>query len=256
MSQAAVRPINVKALVAKMRACKCVKGLGGEPEVPLVPFVQLMREIAGLFKILGPNSFKTGSQIIIDDVSNKAEILAQIAKAAGHDIETAEVDESDDSLWRRVIELITCTSGVVGDKWESGALKQHKIATLQSMMRWEMQTGRIRQSGNGSRTTIRLRWLLDFLIKFSGLIQDRRNTIKDCGAQAYKETLAPHHPLPIRGAAKIAMVMIPSREDFCRKFAVVEPEALADMREFKAYAEPVFRSLINFHTRNNLNNLP
>eukprot|EP00741_Cyanophora_paradoxa_P006186 tig00000984_g5998.t1 len=36
MSQAAVRPINVKALVAKMRACKCVKGLGGEPEVGLI----------------------------------------------------------------------------------------------------------------------------------------------------------------------------------------------------------------------------
>ena len=84
-------------------------------------------------------------------------------------------------------------------------------------------------------------WFLDFVtILVKHLEGDRHMKCADCAKKAYSEGLAPHHPLPVKMAAKAALTFTPSREKFMKGLF---PPTMAEEEKYRTFKQAL--DLIN-----------
>eukprot|EP00741_Cyanophora_paradoxa_P016126 tig00000042_g15567.t1 len=148
-----------------------------------------------------------------------------------------------------------------GAVWDAYSQNPGKFTTMQSMMNWEKANGRWEgefrsKKRNATRHSVRLRWLLEFMMIFCANLANPGMSSNQCVGDAYKRALEPHHPWVIRKAVGLAVHAVPSKEALCKKMGVEQGEALADMNEFSRLAAPTLDSINRFHAQNGCNDLP
>jgi len=111
-----------------------------------------------------------------------------------------------------------------------------------------------------TRTVLRLMWFFDFITALVGNMEgDRQMKIAECSKKAYDVALGPHHPLPIRMAAKVALNFTPSRETFMKGLF---PANLSEEEKYQAFKEcldtiaPIRTFLWDYYREHNLDNMP
>lgn len=142
--------------------------------------------------------------------------------------------------------------------------RQTQFTGLQSFISDEISRNvtRNNDSNNPStaRTALRLMWLLDFLLELlkSLLINENKKLSKLC-RKAYDSALGPHHPWPVRMAAKVGMKLVPSREVFMERLLGVnktKEEQVRMINELSDSAKPIRDVLWEFYKQHNLTELP
>ncbi|XP_068505245.1 ceramide-1-phosphate transfer protein [Syngnathus scovelli] len=181
------------------------------------------------------------------------------------------------SGWRGLIKFLNCLGSVFGfiskdatNKIQilvnllKGDTNSH-YATVQSMVRYELDNGLVdidkrgSHPESGTRTLLRLhralRWLELFLERLRISTEDSKTSVM-C-AEAYNESLAHYHPWVVRKAAGVAFCMLPGRPAFFEVMNVGPPEKVAAvLGEAVPLISEVYRITEELYAKNNLLNLP
>jgi len=111
-----------------------------------------------------------------------------------------------------------------------------------------------------TRTINRLMWFFDFVtILIKNIATDKTAKVPDCAKRAYTEALAPHHPLPIRLAAKAALNFAPSRERFLKELFPADMEEDEKYRQFNYALEvigPIREFLWKYYAEHGIKEIP
>lgn len=103
-------------------------------------------------------------------------------------------------------------------------------------------------------------WFFDFVTSLIGYFEgDRLMKCSDCAKKAYDEALAPHHPLPIRIAAKAALNFTPSREKFLKGLfpeEMSEEERYHHFRHCLDIVGPVRKFLWKYYEEHGIKEIP
>ncbi|CAG9326905.1 unnamed protein product [Blepharisma stoltei] len=135
---------------------------------------------------------------------------------------------------------------------------------LQSMISDEIRRGveRFHQDdhhASTARTILRLMWFFDFLrqliINFSTHLDWK---MSKCVSEAYDDAFGPHHPWPVRMAAKVGIKTVPNREEYGRRLLgdISLERQLELFNRMLELSSPIREALWNFYKRNNLTELP
>jgi len=110
-----------------------------------------------------------------------------------------------------------------------------------------------------TRNLSRLMWFLDFVtVLVKHLEGDRQMKCADCAKKAYSEGLAPHHPFPVRMAAKTALTFTPSREKFMKGLF---PDTMTEEEKYRAFRQaldlinPIRNSLWKYYEDHGVKNI-
>jgi len=142
--------------------------------------------------------------------------------------------------------------------------RQSEYTGLQSFIMDEIRRNvtRNNDSSNPStaRTVLRLMWLLDFLLELlkSLLVKEHKKLSKLC-SKAYDAALGPHHPWPVRMAAKVGMKLVPNREAFVERLCGPnrsKEEQIRMINELGDAAKPIRDVLWEFYREHKLTELP
>ncbi|XP_038579033.1 ceramide-1-phosphate transfer protein [Micropterus salmoides] len=137
--------------------------------------------------------------------------------------------------------------------------------TVQSMVKYELETGLVDLTKRGShaesgcRTLLRLhralRWLELFLERLRTSSEDSKTSVM-C-AEAYNESLAQHHPWLVRKAAGMAFCVLPGRPAFLEVMNVGPPEqVVAMLGDALPLISEVYQITEELYAQHNLLDLP
>jgi hypothetical protein len=106
---------------------------------------------------------------------------------------------------------------------------------------------------------LRLMWFFDYVSTFLGnLAADKKESVSGCSKEAYDKALGPHHPFPVRAAAKLAMTACPNRGKLFKGMFGDLPED--DIYKFLdnvvQLVDPVRKSLWKYYEDKKLTELP
>ncbi|KAL4623765.1 ceramide-1-phosphate transfer protein [Arapaima gigas] len=146
----------------------------------------------------------------------------------------------------------------------SGENAKH-YATIQSMVKYELENGLVDLTKQGSfptsgcRTLLRLhralRWLELFLERLRTSTEDSKTCVM-C-ADAYNESLAQYHPWIIRKAAGVAFFALPGRPTFFEVMNVGPPEqVVAMLGDALPLISEVYQVTEELYSKHNLLDLP
>jgi len=111
-----------------------------------------------------------------------------------------------------------------------------------------------------TRTILRLMWFFDFVSALlNNLDTDRKSSVSTACKAAYSEALGPHHPFPVRAAAKVAMLAAPNRNKlFHGLFGenTQEETIYNNIKEINQLIGPIKTCLWTYYKENNLTELP
>ncbi|XP_029911731.1 ceramide-1-phosphate transfer protein [Myripristis murdjan] len=138
-------------------------------------------------------------------------------------------------------------------------------ATIQSMVKYELENGLVDLNKRGShpesgcRTLLRLhralRWLELFLERLRTSTEDSKTSVM-C-AEAYNESLAQHHPWVVRKAAGMAFCVLPGRPTFFEVMNVGTPEqVVAMLGDALPLISEVYQITEELYSQHNLLQLP
>lgn len=138
-------------------------------------------------------------------------------------------------------------------------------ATMQSMVKYELENGLVDLNKRGShpesgcRTLLRLhralRWLELFLERLRTSTEDSKTSVM-C-AEAYNESLAQHHPWVVRKAAGMAFCVLPGRPTFFEVMNVGTPEqVVAMLGDALPLISEVYQITEELYSQHNLLQLP
>lgn len=139
-----------------------------------------------------------------------------------------------------------------------------KFHDLQSMIRDEINKGIERENSkeytSTARSLLRLLWFLDFLLKLLELVfADSDAHLATLVRHAYELTLAPHHSLALRTAARIAIRYVPDTDAFVAQMlgeGKTWDQYKAQLTQLITRVSPLRESLWAFYHDNSLENLP
>lgn len=144
-----------------------------------------------------------------------------------------------------------------------GKFSSTQWSGLQEMVREEIRLGVEREHGDHpstARTLLRLMWFLNFLQSIiSNLITDKASKLSAITQHAYDESLAPHHPWPVRLGAAIGIKTVPKRTAFvAHLFGEGRSEAEYDamLGQIAQGTLPLRNALWGFYESNRLTGLP
>uniref|UniRef100_A0A8D3DVU9 Ceramide-1-phosphate transfer protein n=1 Tax=Scophthalmus maximus TaxID=52904 RepID=A0A8D3DVU9_SCOMX len=151
--------------------------------------------------------------------------------------------------WRGLVKFLNCLGSVFGFIAKDAVNKVQVLvalmsgesgsqyATIQSMVKYELDNGLVDVTKRGShpesgcRTLLRLhralRWLELFLERLRTSGEDGKTSVM-C-AEAYNESLSQHHPWVIRKAAGVAFCVLPGRPAFFEVMNVGSTEQVVAM---------------------------
>jgi hypothetical protein len=139
-----------------------------------------------------------------------------------------------------------------------------KFHDLQSMIRDEISKGIERENSkeyiSTARSLLRLLWFLDFLLKVLELVfADSDAHLATLVRHAYELTLAPHHSLALRTAARIAIRYVPDTDAFVSQMlgeGKTWDQYKAQLTQLITRVSPLRESLWGFYHDNSLETLP
>lgn len=103
-------------------------------------------------------------------------------------------------------------------------------------------------------------WFFDFVSTLlKNLDEDRKCAVSSACKAAYSEALGPHHPFPVRAAAKVAMLAAPNRHKlFTGLFGenVAEDVIYANIKKIGELVQPIRTCFWKFYEENKLTELP
>jgi len=103
-------------------------------------------------------------------------------------------------------------------------------------------------------------WFFDFVAALlRNLNSDREANVSTCCKSAYDEALGPHHPFPVRAAAKVAMLAAPNRKKlFTGLFGEnwTEDVVYANIQKIGELIQPIRTCLWKYYEENKLTTLP
>jgi hypothetical protein len=132
------------------------------------------------------------------------------------------------------------------------------------MIRDEISKGIERENSkeyiSTARSLLRLLWFLDFLLKVLELVfADSDAHLATLVRHAYELTLAPHHSLALRTAARIAIRYVPDTDAFVSQMlgeGKTWDQYKAQLTQLITRVSPVRESLWGFYHDNSLETLP
>ena len=139
-----------------------------------------------------------------------------------------------------------------------------KFQDLQSMIRDEINKGIERDNSkeyiSTARSLLRLLWFMDFLTKVLELVfADPEAHLATLVRHAYELTLAPHHSLGLRTAARIAIRYVPDTNAFMAQMlgeGKTWDQYKTQLTQLITRISPLRESLWGFYHDNSLEDLP
>ncbi|XP_022111963.1 pleckstrin homology domain-containing family A member 8-like isoform X2 [Acanthaster planci] len=134
--------------------------------------------------------------------------------------------------------------------------------TIQDMLTFDIRMGRAKDN---ERSVISLMWFkraYEFIARFMNYVVDGTEPTK-AAHTAYEEVLSRYHNFFISYSFRLAMNLLPSREQLFKKFVVDnadlnrpgwEARVTADMKQYFAGMERILAILREFYTEHNLEN--
>lgn len=141
--------------------------------------------------------------------------------------------------------------------------KNSQMVGLQSMIRDEISRNVTRNNTENSpstaRTVLRLLWFFDFLKDMiTNLITCPDWKLSKCCTKAYNSALAPHHPWPVRLAAKLGIKTVPNKKEYMDRLLGNKSleEQLGIFKLMIENSTPIRETLWRFYHENRLTDLP
>lgn len=139
-----------------------------------------------------------------------------------------------------------------------------RFQDLQAMIRYEIdqgiEKGNTQEFTSTARSLLRLLWFMDFLLKVLELVfSDPTAHLATLVRHAYELTLAPHHGLALRTAARIAIRYVPDTQVFIEQMlgpGKTWSQHKSQLTQLISLISPLRESLWSFYYQNSLENLP
>jgi len=133
----------------------------------------------------------------------------------------------------------------------------YNFATIEQIVFFELNSTLAFQAESASRNILRLLRALDFAYCFlKNLFENPYSPLKELAKMAYEKTLAEHHSWPMRHAVSLAMLTIPSREQFIERIGLEEKRSQQEIHKLIQLIKPILTELSHLYTENNMQNLP
>lgn len=141
--------------------------------------------------------------------------------------------------------------------------KNSSFTGLQTMILDEIARGvekvHTDKAASTARTILRLLWFFDFLKELiTNLMTQPSWSLSKACTVAYDSALGPHHPWPVRFAAKLGIKTVPSKQEYMNRLLGNVPydKQIEVFRTMIELSQPLREALWKFYHDNKLTNLP
>lgn len=133
--------------------------------------------------------------------------------------------------------------------------------TVQSMLKFEVSNSLVENEAksSGAITLLRLHRAMEFISAFLEKLQDsdHNDRLSSIAVEAYDGTLAKHHCWFVKKAVRVALYILPTRQDFMAKIGVKEDErSIQSLNKLVSELKIIFEVIETYYAKYSLLDLP